>query len=321
MGVIGRWAECGRLDTLLRDERLVAVTGPGGIGKSALVAEVVRRQASSVRRDIRWADFSALSDPALVPRWLAYSLRTSRPSRRRRVLLVVETCERAAEASAKALGTLVREQPDLHVVATSRLPLDAPAEVRLESLPIEDAVRLFEMCAPDPRGQDRETVREICELLDGLPLAIRIAARQLAHRSPEDLLAQLSRPENGLDLLDEEAGRPERQRSLRDSLAWSQRFCTVSERLLWARSSVFPGAFTAEAATEVCADERLSEGAVAEALSGLEAQQLIVTEPESGRGLFRMRREARAFGRQQLLRLGEDREFQRRCIRWSIEAS
>ncbi|MEV6105765.1 hypothetical protein AB0M28_13760 [Streptomyces sp. NPDC051940] len=314
MGVIGRWAECQELDRLLRRERLVAVVGPGGIGKSALVAEVVRRLAWRPGPQVRMVDFAPVSDPALVTRWLSYALRGTRAAEGGRpVLIVAETCDRVAGAVAGTLTRMVAENPRLHAVLTSRAPVDVPSQVVLGPLEFEEILRIFHLNAPR-RIDDEEPVREICELLDGLPLAARVVAQQLTRRTAEDLLAELSRPENGLVMDAPEGSGPERHRTLADSLRWSLRLCTADERLLWARASVFPGTFTRAGAAEVCADERLPAAGVGHAFDGLRRRQFLVGRGEA----VRMTRDVRAFGRQRLTALGEEREFQRRCIQWSL---
>ncbi|MFC7218272.1 hypothetical protein ACFQLX_08850 [Streptomyces polyrhachis] len=313
MGVIGRWAECQEVDRLLRRERLVAVTGPGGAGKSALAGEVVRRLAWQPRPQVRLVDFAALADPALVPRWLGYTLRGCRGGRRP-VVLVVETCDRVAGATVETLAEMVREEPLLHALMTSRIPVDAPARVRLDPLPFDEILRIFHLSAPRRVDEGAEPVREICELLDGLPLAAQAAARRLGRSSAEELLALLSRPERALELGNGPEHGPERHRTLGDSLRWSLRLCTPGQRLLWARCSVFPGSFTLRDAQVVCTDERLGAEAAERAFEGLRLHQLLI----GGGPAVRLPRDVRTYGRQRLSALGEEQEFQRRCLQWSL---
>ncbi|MFH8404327.1 ATP-binding protein [Streptomyces sp. NPDC018019] len=339
-GLTGRAAAAGELGTLLGSERLVTVFGPGCVGKSALAAEVAYRLAGG-----RWAatgsgDLATLNDPGLLPHRLARALRLDGDPARpqldalaqavgtRRVLLVVDTCERLAEPCAEVFARLVRACPGLHLLATSR---SAPAPsggavFPLRPLPIGAATTLFRTDARRSGAGDVAPgpAREICGLLDGLPLAVRAAAAQLTRRTPADLLSCLSQPEFVLDLPAPLPGLPERQRTLRGSLRWSLQICTPLERLLWARCSVFPAAFTRHDAGEVCGDERLPPEALATAFAGLARQALVLPEagaepvPGPAASLFRMLRGTRAYGRQWLVELGEERELLRRCLEWSL---
>ncbi|WP_419998270.1 hypothetical protein [Streptomyces boninensis] len=310
---------------MMETEQLVTVTGPGGVGKSALVAEAVRRLRRRNRPDLIHLDLAPVTDPELVPRWLAYGLKQINGGGRRPTLLVVDTCEHVADAAGAALRELTGERPSLRAIATSRIPTTADAAtLPLGPLDVDDAMELFRDCAPGYRdegaGEDRandDTIREICELLDGLPLAVTIAAAQLRRRTPAELLTRLAGADGALALVGGGPEVPERQRTLRDSMWWSRRVCTPGERLLWARAAVFPGAFTQGHAIAVCADERLPEAELARAFAGLRAQGLFVPECGDGR-LVAIPRAVRAYGRQQLARLGEETEFQRRCVAWSM---
>ncbi|POX36798.1 hypothetical protein C3486_31770 [Streptomyces sp. Ru73] len=204
------------------------------------------------------------------------------------------------------------------MLATSRTPMPTAGHYPLRPLPLDDAARLF-MASVRRRGSvavpSPDTARRICAYLDGLPLAVRIAADQLAGHSPDEVLSLVSRPETLLDLAAPEL--PARQRTLRDSLLRTHRLCTWEERLLWARCTVFPGSFGPADALEVCADERLPGGVLAAAFDGLVRHALILP-PEAHGTAFRMPGATRALGRQWLDRLGEEREFLRRCLAWSL---
>lgn len=336
--VIGRDEILADVGELLQAERLVTLTGPGGVGKSALAAELARRTDPAGWRAVGRTDLGPLADPGLVPHWLARALRLDGdPARPQlaaladavggsRVLLVVDTCEHLAESCAKSFTELVAECPGLHVLATSRTAMDTPGR-RIGPMALDDAVGLFEAVVRRLRPTEEVApgmVRHICALCDGLPLAVRIAAEQLGSRPPADVLSLVSRPEDALDLTASAPtpGLPARQRTLRASLQWSLRLCTAAERLLWARCSVFPSDFRLADALEVCGDERLPPGPLAAAFTGLGRQALVVPAPREADGsAFRMPRDSRAYGRQWLTRLGEDREFLRRCLLWSLRAT
>lgn len=340
-GLSGRDAAADALETLLRTARLVTVTGPGGVGKSALAAEVAHRTADGRWAAIGFADLAALDDPGLVPHHLARALRLDGDPAgprlgalveavgTRPVLLVVDTCERLAGPCAEIFARLVAECPGLHVLATSRrgAPHAPDGTFPLRPLPLGAATALFRTRAREHGAEDigPGPAREICRLLDGLPLAVHTAAAQLARRTAADLLSCLSRPEYVLDLPVPLPGLPERHRTLRSSMRWSLQLCTPLERLLWARCSVFPSAFTASDADVVCGDERLPPESLAVAFTGLQRQSLILREaaPPSARAApdapFHMARGTRAYGRQWLVELGEERELLRRCLAWSLD--
>jgi predicted ATPase len=328
VGLVGRGGAAAALEGLLRAERLVTVAGPGGVGKSALATEVVRRMRREPWSAQGTADLAALDIPGLVPHALARALRIDGDPAvpqlpalaaaigRRPVLLLVDTCERQAAECAATLLHLVQACPELRVLATSRVPLDTPVTFPLPPLTPGGAARLLRTAARAlgaPRDPDPDPARRICVALGGLPLALRIAAGQLRRHDADDLLSLIGRPELLLDLPSPTSGLPHRLRTLRASLRWSQRLCPPGERLLWARASVFTGPFTLSDTVTVCADDRLPADELARAFEGLTAHFLFTPEPSSP-GAFRMTAATRAYGKHLLERLGEDAEFRRRCL-------
>ncbi|WP_051871548.1 ATP-binding protein [Streptomyces sclerotialus] len=325
VGLIGRDEVLSELPYLLRTERLVTVSGPGGVGKTALVTELTRRLVPGQWEAVGLADLIRLDDPELLVRQLAAALlRKELPGRPHiealadalddmRVLLVVDHCEHLAQACTEVLTELVRRCPELHVLAAGRTRLNTPARYPLRSLTRDEAARLFEAGARQAGVAEPpapETVQYICGFLDGLPLAVHIAAGQLARHSPEEVLSLVSRSDTVLDLA--APGLPARQRTLRASLLRTHQLCTPEERLLWARCTVFPGPFTPADALAVCADERLPADALVTALHGLDRHSLLQQEQQAA--AFRMPWSVRAHGRQWLDRLGEEREFLQRCL-------
>lgn len=333
-GLVGREAAVRTAVRLVREHRTVTITGPGGVGKSAVAAEAARRlRTEGGERGARstgtppepWdvigrAELDHVQDPALLPHALARALRTegdpslpqltalARALGDRRVLLVADTCETAAPACAEAFAALHAACPRLYTVATSRTPVATGAELQLAPLTAAETARTFEAYAPG----EGQLALHIGPLLDGLPLAARIAAGRLARVGPGGLLAGAVDPDALLDLPAPRAGLPARQRTLRGSLDWSLRLCTPGERLLWARCSVFPGAFTAADARRVCGDARLPESGIGVALAELADRSLLL---ETSGGL-RVSRLGRAYGRRILARLGEERELLARCLDW-----
>ncbi|MEU6662358.1 hypothetical protein [Streptomyces sp. NPDC046821] len=325
-GLIGRESAAAELESLLREKRLVTVVGPGGVGKTALAAQVGGRLLDEPWAAAGTADLAPLDVPGLVPHSLARALRidgsTALPQLpaladaigRRPMLLVVDTCDRRAEECGETLAQLVEACPALHVLATSRIPLAASDTFPLASPAPDTGVQLLTSAAREAgatEDPDPDLARRICAALDGLPLALRIAGGQLAHRDADDLLTLIGRPDQLLDLPAPMPGLPYRLRTLRGSLCWSVRLCSPGERLLWARAGVFTGPFTRDDALTVCADERLPPDDLVLAFDGLANHSLLTPGPP---GTFRMSAATRAYGKQMLELLGEDAEFRRRAL-------
>ncbi|MER7397585.1 AAA family ATPase [Streptomyces sp. NPDC000151] len=336
VALAGRDVALAEVEYLLRHRRLVTVTGPGGVGKSALAGALARRPGLGPEVIVARTDLAPLADPGLVPHWLARALGMDGPAGRPQLaalaealgdtpaLLVVDTCEHLAGRCTEVLTALVSACPRLHVLATSRTPLRTPGLYPLSPVPLDVATGLFAAYARqlDTEEAAPDAVRRICALLDGLPLAVRIAADQLAHRSAADVLSCFARPEAALDLPATAPGLPGRQRSLRESLSWSLRLCTAEERLLWARLSVFPGSFELAHAVEICGDAQLPPGPLVAAFTGLAWQSLIEPYPDKEEGTaFRMPRATRAYGRQRLRLSGEERTLLNRFLTWTLRES
>ncbi|MEV0260248.1 hypothetical protein AB0I49_02730 [Streptomyces sp. NPDC050617] len=327
--LVGRDAEAIEVEGLLREHRLVAVVGPGGVGKSALAADVARRMLPGPWAAVAATDLAGLETPGQVSHWMACALRLRGRPRlaeavgERPTLLVVDTCEHLAEECADVLVRLVNACAGMHVLLTSRVPLRTPASYPLRPLDPEAAATLFSRTARRFGASvtpESELARRICISLDGLPLAVQLAAGGLAHRTPDELLPFVSRLRHVLDLTSPVTALPSRQRTLRASLSWSHRLCTPDERLLWARCSVFTDPFTLRDALAVCSDEWLAAGPLVTAFAGLAAQSVLTPEPPPHTASFRMPRVTRAYGRQRLELLGEEDEFERRCGAWCVNS-
>lgn len=342
---VGRRQELVHLKRLLETARLVTVTGTAGVGKSRLalrLAQDVRR----VFRDGVWlVDLSPLRDGELVPAEIGAALGLTDHSGRwsaaelaehladRQLMLVLDNCEHLLDTIAALLAGLLRAAPHLKVVATSTQPLSIAGEHVLAigpmSLPESDldpgalsersahyeAIRLFRERG-QAASQDFEltpdnyaAVVRICRSLDGLPLALELAATRLRILSPDQIASRL---EDRFRLLaGQDQSAPPRHRSLEGLLSWSYDLCSPRERALWARLAVFSGDFDLEAAEAVVIDDDLPEDAFLEALGGLVDRSVLSSQPTEPRR-YRMLESIREFGVSRLQREGEPGVFRRR---------
>jgi predicted ATPase len=337
-GLVGRAAEVAAVGRMLGSARLVTVTGLPGVGKTAVALEVAGavEAAGSCADGILVVRLDALRDGALLPHTIsaALSLEDSFASstldvliaqlRDRDMLLVLDTCEHLLSASAALASALMRACPKVRMLATSREPLRVPGEsaMVIRPLPLDDAVALFTRRAAQAGVQlgaeHRAAVTSICGLLDKLPLAIELAARQLAgtRQLPASLARLLSALEAGDDLPNGPEGAAGRHQTLRTAIGWSHQLCTPDERLLWARLSVFTGPFLTRHAEDVCTTSELPDDTVRACLPLLAERSVLLAEGQADRVRFLLPATLRAYGRQMLRRLGQEEEFierHRRC--------
>ncbi|MDQ2689937.1 MAG: adenylate/guanylate cyclase domain-containing protein, partial [Chloroflexota bacterium] len=265
--LIGRGHEVSEIDAMLRRDgvRMLTLTGAGGSGKTRLALEVARRNVGDHPDGVYLVSLATVTDPALVLPAIAEALGVSEGAgqslaaylARRQMLLVIDNVEQVAEAAAE-LADLLASAPGVRMLLTSREPMHLAVEhvLAVEPMRVDDAVSLFEERAtavlasfavtPD----NRPAVEEICARLDGLPLAIELAAARINVLSPEAMLARLR---DRLNLLTGGSrDRPARHRTLRAALAWSHDLLDAPERDLFACLSVFSGEFSLDAAERVC---------------------------------------------------------------------
>ncbi|WP_050779565.1 hypothetical protein [Streptomyces sp. C] len=338
--LVGRGAELAGVARLLESSRLVTVTGVGGVGKSRLALAAARAAAEELQdrhRDGVWlAELSCLRDPALLEFTLAEALHltdhTVRPPRTvlaehlagRRLLLVLDGYEQLADETACLLRELLLRSPGLRVLAAGRCPLGLDGEVLFPLAPPAPAEALALLAeraaAADPAfavtAANRPALTELCARLDGIPLALELAAARLRMLSPEQVLARL---EDRFALLTGGArGALPRHRALRTAIGWSHELCTPEQRLLWARLSVFAGRFDLDAAEYVCAGPDLPADGVLDLVGELLAQSVLAREETPAGVRYRMLETVRLYGAGWLESLGDAGRLRRRHRDWYV---
>ncbi|WP_327261554.1 tetratricopeptide repeat protein [Streptomyces sp. NBC_01232] len=337
---VGRGGELAELGRLLDSSRLVTVTGVGGVGKSRFALAAARAAAEGMQErycDGVWlAELAGVRDPALLELALAEALgltdHTTRPPRavlaghlaERRLLLVLDGFEQLVDECADLVRELLRRCPGLHVLAAGRRPLALDGELAFPLAPPdpEEALALLaaRAAAADPAfavtEENRDALVELCARLDGIPLALELAAGRLRTLSPAQVLARL---EDRFALLTGGArGGLARHRALRTAIGWSHELCTPAERLLWARLSVFAGQFDLDAVEYVCAGPDLPVEDVLDLVGELQAQSLLIREETPAGVRFRMLETVRAYGAGWLESLGDAGRLRRRHRDWYV---
>ncbi|MEU8759283.1 AAA family ATPase [Streptomyces sp. NPDC048659] len=317
---VGRERAIGELAALLRTRRLVTLVGMGGIGKSRLAARVAAEERE--RAWVHWVPLWSLSGPALVTSLVADACGLSDHSPGdpadtladwigdRRVLLVLDSCEHVLAACRALVRVLLDRCRALVVLVTSREPLgtDGEAVVPVGPLaPDSEAMDLFTLRAEAAgvrwtRPEDLVAAAEVCRWLEGVPLALELAAARLRDR-PVPAMARLLRGRLALAESPDSTVRPTRHQALRTTIGWSHELCAPPERLLWARLSVFRSGATVDDVTRVCGGGPLAGPALARALDGL-ARKSVITLAD---GRVHVYDTVREYGALWLAELGETR--------------
>ncbi|MCX5205935.1 NB-ARC domain-containing protein [Streptomyces sp. NBC_00237] len=348
--LIGRHAELDELARLGRRARLVTLTGVGGVGKSRLALEAALQQQSDFTDGVWWVELAGLQEGALVAHAVAEALpladQTTRPMldvvaeylAGRNLLLVLDTCEHLVDTCAMIAEVLLRSAPGLRILATSRRRLGLMVEevVTVAPLPVprpgqaitdSAAVTLLARRAADASpgftvsAANAAHVAQLCRILDGLPLAIELAAARLAEIPVAELVGRLAHRFDVLHAADGSVDAdPPWHRALRTAIGWSHELCTPAERLLWARLSVFAGSFDTEAAVAVCSDEHLPEEHIPALVGALVDNSLVTWQPTSdGVERFRILDTLREYGAYWLRELGEEDRLRRRHLAYYQE--
>jgi predicted ATPase/DNA-binding CsgD family transcriptional regulator len=320
---VGRSEELAAVELLLDGERLVTLTGAGGSGKTRLGLHAAAELADRWPDGVWWVDLSSVADPALVPDVVATTagvlvepvggpLRSLTVQLRdRRVLLCLDNCEHLLAAAADLVEALLRSCPEVSVLATSREPLDLPGETvwRVPSMVEGEAMSLFVERASHVRPwftldeTNEDAVRRLCQRLDGMPLAIELAAAWLRTLTPAQIAAGL---DDRFALLVRGArGVVARHQTLAASIDWSHDLLDETDQVVFRRLAAFSGGFSLDAARAVCGAAPVGEVDVLVALGRLVDKSLVVMEERADEARYRLLETIRQYALGRLEDAGE----------------
>ncbi len=348
--LVGRQRELGEIKRLLPTTRLLTLTGAGGSGKTRLAIQTATEVQSDFRDGVGWVDLSELIEPSLLPHTVAHALgiyeaadvplvqAITRYLRPRHFLLVLDNCEHLVEACAALVETMLRACPQLTVLATSRQVLDIagetawivpsmsmpePGQPILEGIEQNEAVALYVARARaalpglELTRENWETMDRICRRLDGIPLAIELAASRVKVLSVAEIEAHLS--ERFTLLVSGNRAALPRHRTIRATMDWSYGLLSDPEKILLRRLAVFTGGFTLESATRVCGSEPLDSRDLLTHLSNLLDKSLILMQTRQGASRYRLLETIREYALECLLESGEGEQFHAQHLDYMIE--
>lgn len=320
---VGRDGELAAVDRLLSREQMVTLTGSGGCGKTRLALQAAAKLAGRWPDGVWWVDLAPVAEPARVAESVAAAIGVlvepvmgpqqalAVQLRDKRLLVCLDNCEHLLDASAELAEALLLSCPEVSVLATSREPLGVVGETvwRVPSLADEEAVALFIERASRVRPwftldeTNEAAVRALCRQLDGIPLAVELAAAWLRTLTP----AQIA---TGLDdrfrlLVGGPRGASARQQTLAASMAWSHDLLDEPDRAVLRRLAVFAGGFTLDAARSVCAADPIAEPDVLPALGRLVDKSLVVMDERDGDARYRLLETTRQYAAERLDDAGE----------------
>ena len=334
---VGRFDAIDTVARLVLGNRLVTLTGSGGAGKTRLAQQVAAEVAEGFPDGVWWVELAPVEDPDLTVSAISRAVqlpedrsdRLAGLTRRigaKRMLLVLDNCEHLLDAVAEAMASVLMACPDASVLTTSRASLNVPGELswrvpplavprsiegaaRADAVARFDAVRLFVDRATKARHDFRLSddnagdVTEICARLDGIPLAIELAAARCRVLTPAQILAGLS---DAMGLLaGAQRGVLPRHQTIDASIRWSHSLLARDEQILLRRLAAFAGSFTLDAAQAVAADDQLAATSVLPLLEALVDQSLVQMDDLGAVARFRMLETVRQFARRELDTAGE----------------
>jgi predicted ATPase/DNA-binding winged helix-turn-helix (wHTH) protein len=335
---VGRAQEIAQLEELMTANRLVTLTGAGGAGKTRLAIEVASRLIDAFADGVWLVELAALWDPRLLPQAVAQALKVKEQPTRpvietlsdhlasKKLLLVLDNVEHLLEGCVQLVDRVLRRSPDVAVLVTSRERLGITGELtyRVPSLTVPETsetltpetalryegVRLFVERAKLARfdfeltAQNAPAVASICARLDGMPLAIELAASSLRLMSADELSQRLD--QRFALLTDGSRAALPRHRTLRSMLDWSYDLLTEREKAILRRVAVFAGGWTLASAEEVCSGDGIDASDVIEQLTSLADKSLVVTDELAGATRYRMLETVRQYAVDRLHESGEE---------------
>ncbi|MGH2405194.1 MAG: tetratricopeptide repeat protein [bacterium] len=345
---IGREKEMTQIRQLLETSRLLALVGPGGGGKTRLAIQSAAEVLEGFKDGVWFVELGPLSDPKVVPQVTASVLGIREPARAalealldsvraRRTLIIFDNCEHVLDGCAELARNLLHSAPRLQIMATSREPLSVPGEVTYRVLPLSlptpwqqlpplqelskfESIRLFIERATAAQSTfmltegNAKSVTEICWRLDGIPLAIELAAARIRVLSPEQIAARLN---NRFRLLSGGSRTAlAHHRTLQAALDWSHDLLGPTEKILLRRLSVFSGWFPLEAVESICSDDEVAEEDVLDLLTSLVDKSLVIVEQERGEARYRLLETVREYSRDKLVEAGEAVDRRNRHLQW-----
>ncbi|HTR93047.1 MAG TPA: LuxR C-terminal-related transcriptional regulator [Trebonia sp.] len=332
---VGRAAELTGIAALLGNARMVTVTGAPGVGKTRVSLRAAMTAAGQFPDGAWLVDLAPLTEPGQLAPAVAVALGLPPADettllaklRGRRLLLILDTCEHLVDDCAAFAEALLRAAPGATLLATSRQPLDAQGEhaFPIQPLAVEsDAADLLAQRAAavvpgfavTPRN--RADVVRLCRLLDGIPLAIELAAVRLRALPLPELVSQL---ESGMGTLSlSRRGASPRHQTLRAAVQWSYDLCTEAEQALWERLSVFGGSFDAAGAEQVCAGDALAREQVIHTLIGL-VDKSVLRRDDTAPARYLLPGAQRVFGAERLAEADEQERFRGRLTGYCLAAA
>lgn len=352
---VGRRRELTEIDRMLNQSRLVTLTGVGGVGKTRLALRAGESARTRYQDGVWLVELAKLTDPDLLAHTVAEALGVRDQSARsteellldtvaeKHLLLIMDNCEHLLDACAHLIAELLNGSSHLVVLATSRERLGVFGEQSWPVPPLSmpdlanvapsrggyvyghEALELFEERARKVvpgyviDKESRPEVARLCQGLDGLPLAIELAAVQLRSMSIEQILERLQ--DRYRVLTAGNRGGPARHQTLRAAVDWSFGLCSREEQALWARMSVFSGSFDLDAAEEICALGEINKNDVLELLSSLIDKSVVLCEEKRPKVRYWMLETIREYGRERLVANGSEACFQKRHRDYYLQLS
>jgi predicted ATPase len=313
--LVGRDSEVAEIAAAVRSRRLVTLTGVGGVGKTRLALEVARQLADEFHDGVWLFELAAVTDPAVVPAAVAAVLGiTQQPGQSvaesvaaaldgRVRLLVFDNCEHVLDAAVDLVEAILTASTTVRILATSREGLGVADERswRVPSLEVGAAVELFVDRAQRSSVDESTAVEEVCRRLDGIPLAIELAASRMESMTATEVRDRL---DHRFKLLVGSRRGLERHQTLRHAVAWSYDLLDDAEKSLLTRCSVFAGGFDLQSACVIAGSDEIDDYAMLDLLDALVRKSLLVADRSSGRTRYSMLETIRQFAEEQLVNSG-----------------